>query len=676
MAQTELTRMFASLGFKVDDTGAAQFESRLRTLRENSAMFARNLSVVANKLTLVKKKVDALNRSLASDSKSSKSKNNKGMSESYSRLANYVERVEQSHKSITTHEPVLVKALNNIRTTVWKGSNAWEAYRKNVSSANNEMRSFKQSMADMRRGTGSVAVNNKYYGGNQTSPRPSVAHPPQSPTSAAGSAMMFGALGGGVKDFFRSMTPATAIAGGLVSTGFAAKEVVQRGREMTKMNNVLLMAASGQEQYAEALQFVNEESHRLGQSTQEMGMAFGKVLQSARGKMKYEDIEKVFTGFGELMTAMGANVDDQKGIYRAFGQMLTKGKIEAEEEGQMAERGLPAKELIKQSAMEVYGVDSAGYEKMRQKGAVKVEDIAVNLSNRMRAMANNNDALNKMLQTSAVAQQRFMNAIDKLSQTIMSSGLDKGLFYLFSGMAKILEVIEPMIKGFGLMTKGVWDFGVGVKDLASAVDGRLVAALAGALLLILRFTTAGKDATNMSKLFTAQTSILSSKHITLAKRIGKTTAVTWLLFEALSALERSNSGEVNWVTLLGMDFQILFANIDLAAAKLEGFFLNLKYYAKNPTELFGKDVSFRPSQVIPDVGVLGNVKSALKYIEGKTFPKKEVDTSRFPSTLPDFSEPKATNNTVTILLKDQAGNIVNRGVANLGDLSPLTLTQP
>lgn len=675
MAQTELTRMFASLGFKVDDTGAAQFESRLRTLRENSALFARNLGVVANKLTLVKKKVDALNRSLASDSKSSKSKNNKGMSESYSRLANYVERVEQSHKSITTHEPVLVKALNNIRTTVWKGSNAWEAYRKNVSSANNEMRSFKQSMADMRRGTGSVSVNNKYYGGSQTSPRPSVVHPPQSPSSG-GSAMMFGALGGGVRDFFRSMSPATAIAGGLVSAGFATKEVVQRGREMTKMNNVLLMAASGQEQYAEALQFVNEESNRLGQSTQEMGMAFGKVLQSARGKMKYEDIEKVFTGFGELMTAMGANVEDQKGIYRAFGQMLTKGKIEAEEEGQMAERGLPAKELIKQSAMEVYGVDSAGYEKMRQKGAVKVEDIAVNLSERMRAMANNNDALNKMLQTSAVAQQRFMNAIDKLAQTIMQSGLDKALFYVFSGMAKIVEIITPMVKGFGLVTKGVWDLGVGVKDLASAVDGRLVAALAGALLLILKFTKAGKAATDMSKLFTKQTSILSSKHITLAKKLGRTTFYAWALFEALSALERSNSGEVNWVTLLGAQFQILYYTIDLAAARIENFFLKLKYYAKNPTQLFGDQSNFRASDMIPGIGVLKYPKNALRKLEDRFNPRQEPDASRFPSTLPDFSEPKSTNNTVTILLKDQAGNIVNRGVANLGDLSPLTLTQP
>jgi tape measure domain-containing protein len=675
MAQTELTRMFASLGFKVDDTGAAQFESRLRTLRENSAMFARNLGVVANKLTLVKKKVDALNRSLASDSKSSKSKNNKGMSESYSRLANYVERVEQSHKSITTHEPVLVKALNNIRTTVWKGSNAWEVYRKNVSSANNEMRSFKQSMADMRRGTGSVAVNNKYYGGSQTSPRPSVAHPPQSPTSAAGGAMMFGALGGGVKDFFRSMTPATAIAGGLVSAGFAAKEVVQRGREMTKMNNVLLMAASGQEQYAEALQFVNKESHRLGQSTQELGMAFGKVLQSARGKMKYEDIEKVFTGFGELMTAMGANVDDQKGIYRAFGQMLTKGKIEAEEEGQMAERGLPAKELIKQSAMEVYGVDSAGYEKMRQKGAVKVEDIAVNLSNRMRAMANNNDALNKMLQTSAVAQQRFMNAIDKLAQTIMSSGLDKALFYVFSGMAKILEVIEPMIKGFGAMAKGLGDLTKVYFSFANE-NKTLMLGILATLLMIVRFTKASEKAGVVTRILSGDITKLNGKYLALAGRVAKTTLVVWALFEAMSALERSNSGEVNWVTLLGAQFQILYGTIDLAAARIENFFLKLKYYAKNPMQLFGADSTFRASEMIPGIGVLKYAKNALRKMEDRFNPRQEPDKDRFPSTLPDFQEPKSSNNTVNILLKDQAGNILDRGSARLGDLSPLTLTQP
>lgn len=673
MAQTELTRMFASLGFKVDDTGAAQFESRLRTLRENSAMFARNLGVVANKLTLVKKKVDALNRSLASDSKSSKSKNNKGMSESYSRLANYVERVEQSHKSITTHEPVLVKALNNIRTTVWKGSNAWEAYRKNVSSANNEMRSFKQSMADMRRGTGSVAVNNKYYGGSQTSPRPSITHPPQSPTSAAGGAMMFGALGGGVKDFFRSMTPATAIAGGLVSAGFAAKEVVQTGREMTKMNNVLLMAANGQEQYAEALQFVNKESNRLGQDVQEMGMAFGKVLQSARGKMKYEDIEKVFTGFGELMTAMGANVDDQKGIYRAFGQMLTKGKIEAEEEGQMAERGLPAKELIKQSAMEVYGVDSAGYEKMRQKGAVKVEDIAVNLSERMRAMANNNNALNKMLQTSAVAQQRLMNSWKNFAQTLMNSGLDKALFWLFTGLSKLLEVLTPLVAVFKDVVSGVGQVIKVFYNLALQ-NTKLLATVLTLGLAYVALTGQTTKTGIVTKILTGDLKGLMNTKNKLRLRTIALTGAVLALGWAFSQVAGMYNGEDNWASLLGLHFELLFIKVDILKFKILTMFERAKWAFKD---------------LLPDLGIVEKASNFFSTVGRGLFPEKKdyvqeainrqkarEQQQKIPKTVANPNMQSSNINRDTRLRIDTYTNGAYSGTTQmyLGDTQNLTLT--
>ena len=152
----------------------------------------------------------------------------------------------------------------------------------------------------------------------------------------------------------------------------------------------------------------------------------------------------------------------------------------------------------------------------------------------------------------------------------------------------------------------------------------------------------------MSKLFAAQTSILSSKHVTLAKRIGKTTLVVWALYEAFSALERSNSGEVNWVTLLGAQFQILYGTIDLAAARVENFFLKLRYYSKNPTQLFGDQSDFRASEMIPEIGILKYSKNALRKMEDRFNPRQEPDKERFPSTLPDFSEPKSTNNTVTI----------------------------
>ena len=84
------------------------------------------------------------------------------------------------------------------------------------------------------------------------------------------------------------------------------------------------------------------------------------------------------------------------------------------------------------------------------------------------------------------------------------------------------------------------------------------------------------------------------------------------LFEALSALEKSNSGEVNWVTLLGAQFQILYNTIDLAAARIENFFLKLKYYAKNPVEFLVGIVITGCRTLIPGIGVLKYAKKCSK----------------------------------------------------------------
>ena len=85
----ELARMFASLGFKVDPTGADLFESKLRGLRESSANFARNLGVVGQQLDKVKSKVNSLNSAIGKDQRGTGA----GASAAYSKLAAYVERI-------------------------------------------------------------------------------------------------------------------------------------------------------------------------------------------------------------------------------------------------------------------------------------------------------------------------------------------------------------------------------------------------------------------------------------------------------------------------------------------------------------------------------------------------------------------------------------------------------
>src|SRR5699024_9620333 len=102
--------MFASLGFKVDPTGADLFESKLRGLRESSANFARNLGVVGQQLDKVKSKVNSLNSAIGKDQRGTGA----GASAAYSKLAAYVERVEKAQRSLTAQTPSVVSSMNTI----------------------------------------------------------------------------------------------------------------------------------------------------------------------------------------------------------------------------------------------------------------------------------------------------------------------------------------------------------------------------------------------------------------------------------------------------------------------------------------------------------------------------------------------------------------------------------
>jgi len=620
----ELARMFASLGFKVDPSGAELFESQLRSLRASSANLARNLKVVGDQLDNVKKKVLSLNSAMNKDSKVGAKQ---GVTNSYSKMATYVDRVTTAQEKLNLQAPSLIDKLDKIRATVWKGSNAWEAYSKNIAQAKREMDGFHQ-LAGLAK-TGRVTVNNRVYGQQSSSiPRPHVPSEPQQ-----GSLGATALIAGGFRDFFRSMTPATAIAGGLVSTGYAVKETVQTGREMTKMNNVLLMAAKNTDQYREALEFVNKESNRLGQDVQELGMAFGKVLQSGRDKMKFTDIQKVFTGFGELMTAMGANVDDQKGIYRAFGQMLTKGKVEAEEEGQMAERGLPAKDLIKKASMKVYGVDTAGYEAMRKSGSVKIEDIAVELASMMSAMARNNEALDKMLQTSAVQQQRFVNEWKKFAQFVMDSGLDAALAGLFRGMTKVLELVVPFLRGLGIAVKAIYDLISGIVKWYTE-NAVLAGTLTSLVALLVIFSKSLFSVTAATTALGAGVVALWSRYGMLLIRLGLVTAAVWALYEAFTAIARSNQGELNWVTRMGAEFQVLYSEIDVAIAKVEEFFAVMGYYRNNPLELVSTGTARRVQNA---TNPLSFIIDQAKKLSGLDKKMKAPDSPNLPSNaIPDF----------------------------------------
>ena len=587
----QIASMFASLGFKVDTTGLDSFNSKLREVRGNTVVAARNIGVLAEKLRSASAALDGVTTKL---DKVSLKKANQNIADSYKSVASNVWLVEKALTSIQNNQKGITKALGRIHASVKAGEPLWEKYRATVRATKEDLVAVNGKMKELRaNSTVSLRVN-QGSGDNSGSGN-------SSNTRQTNNNSMFGGMFGGRGDFsggfFRSMLPAVALAGGLPSAGFAVKEAVQAGRERIKMSNIMTASTKDAEEYAKAMEYVRTESNRLGQSTTEMGLGFAKVIQSVQGKLSLEKTQKIFTGFGELMTVMGNSADDQKGVYRAMTQMFSKGKIEAEEEGQMAERGLPIKELIKKAAMEVYKVDQKGYEKMRKAGTVKAEDVLPRVAELMSAMANKNSALDKALNQSVVKQQQFMNRLNDFAENIMTGGLDAMLSNIFDKLTSLVDILSEI-------TAGAKGFKKAIDDLTGG-NGLLSIALTLVIGLLFKkrkaIVSVAKNLKNFSGIARIVTGFLNGGFgqalITIAKRFGwvglAISGALILLQQFGKAIQDQKLGKWTWIDTLEAKLENFKLRWELMTLDMQVNWINLKH-ALDPTWWSsGKKETFR-----------------------------------------------------------------------------------
>ena len=587
----QIASMFASLGFKVDTTGLDSFNSKLREVRGNTVVAARNIGVLAEKLRSASAALDGVTTRL---DKVSLKKANQNIADSYKSVASNVNLVEKALTSIQNNQKGITKALGRIHASVKAGEPLWEKYRATVRATKEDLVAVNGKMKELRaNSTVSLRVN-QGRGGSGSSDN-------SSNTRQTNNNSMFGGMFGGRGDFsggfFRSMLPAVALAGGLPSAGFAVKETVQAGRERIKMSNIMTASTKDAEEYAKAMEYVRTESNRLGQSTTEMGLGFAKVIQSVQGKLSLEKTQKIFTGFGELMTVMGNSADDQKGVYRAMTQMFSKGKIEAEEEGQMAERGLPIKELIKKAAMEVYKVDQKGYEKMRKAGTVKAEDVLPRVAELMSAMANKNNALDKALNQSVVKQQQFMNRLNDFAESIMTGGLDAMLSNIFDKLTSLVDILSEI-------TAGAKGFKKAIDDLTGG-NGLLSIALTLVIGLLFKkrkaIVSVAKNLKNFSGIARIVTGFLNGGFgqalITIAKRFGwvglAISGALILLQQFGKAIQDQKLGKWTWIDTLEAKLENFKLRWELMTLDMQVNWINLKH-ALDPTWWSsGKKETFR-----------------------------------------------------------------------------------
>lgn len=242
-----------------------------------------------------------------------------------------------------------------------------------------------------------------------------------------------------------------------VYAAFQGTVAIKRvGQDFESLRASMLVVSSSEDDAAKKMIFVREQAYLLGVDLQTAAKAYLALSASSSEALGEEGVKGLFTSVMGISRAFGMSVDDTKGTFKAFTQMLSKGNVQAEElRGQLGERLFGAFNL----ASKAMGKTTQEMNKALEQGQVTAKDLLPKLIPLMNELANKNGALAKQLQTAQTAQNRFNIVAQEGADTIWKGGMADGMKDLFNTLSELLKDSTPQLKklgkGFELVFKGL-----------------------------------------------------------------------------------------------------------------------------------------------------------------------------------------------------------------------------
>ena len=638
--------MFASLGFKVDTSGLDKFKQSLASARHEFTNLNQGVKQSSKHLRSLKSALDSVDTAL--NKVRGAGANNKIIT-SYRDMATAVEKVNTHLQNITTHQPNTTKAIGKINSSVHAGVQHWKDYADAVNRARDALRQVRRRVLDLQRNS-NISINVR-QSGNLSTAQQGVAN--QNASTGGGTTII--PLGGRrmLAGLLGNSLPTAILGGGITSLGYIGSQVVKTGQEQTRMELALQMSSKDMNEFHDSLKYVKEEALRLGLTSQELGKAFAQVNTAAEG-LSQDKKKEIFTGLNEYMATMQLDPEKQKGVYTAFYQMFSKGKVSQEEINQLAERGFSQK-VFRDAIVQAYGLkSSAEAVKMQEQGKItdvgKVWEIYVKT---LQKMARDSGAYDKMLKSSAYNMNTFKEALVQLSKELMDSGLDELLGSVFKGLTLITVALIPLAKNLkpviGALKEIVTTFGDWYEKLNDVTGGNNI--LIGVLLLtagkgaglakiIERVVFAFRNGARFSGVFAyVMRTVMGNALLRTISRFGIWAVAIWGVSKALAfvynQMERSKAGQWTFFDEVSHRIRMMMLNLELADAKYiyfqakiragildftDGVIRNIDFNIKKPPTPQGTPITpYKVPSLVNNAVNIGN-PSGIPYRNTTTVP--------------------------------------------------------
>lgn len=288
--------------------------------------------------------------------------------------------------------------------------------------------------------------------------------------SAKGSADSVAALSNGLKSAFVGSSIAVGIIGLKNTIGDMTRAMVDAQIQADKLRNGLTFAV-GRGNAAGEIDFIRTSAKNLGLEFASTAQQYTKLAAAAYGtSLQGAKVRDVFTAVAQASTVMGLSAVETEGALLAVGQMISKGKVQAEElRGQLGER-LPGAFQIAARAM---GVTTAELDKMLQTGTVLADDFLPKFAAQLsQEVGPSVEQASKSMQASV---NRLSSAWMEFKQTVTSGPVAEAMSGGISGISETIAGVSEQLRmakaeGHGLFYQLMQLSGSAVAAMVPLVD--------------------------------------------------------------------------------------------------------------------------------------------------------------------------------------------------------------
>lgn len=258
------------------------------------------------------------------------------------------------------------------------------------------------------------------------------------------SSIRSGALPGRVTDILKSfgiITSIDNIASAFLRLGESA---VQTSIKLNSLRLAQKSVFKTNDEVSRQNEFLTTIANKYGVEILSLTDAYTKFAASAQGTyLEGNRTQQIFDAVSRSSALLGVTTDETSGILRALGQMMSKGKVQAEElRGQLGDRMAGAFKLFADGM----GISTSQLDKMLKKGEVLADDVLPKFAEQLNKKYKLD--LDKQIDTQTASINRRTNAWVNFVDSVNSGSgvLTKGVLGFNAALTNMLEALTPSKK--------------------------------------------------------------------------------------------------------------------------------------------------------------------------------------------------------------------------------------